>query len=66
MPASLDRVVLTVLVPGLVTITSWLLALVQHTDATLGFKEYASARSCPSVRDGCRCRHRYPEFRQLP
>ena len=30
---------LTVFVPGIVAISPWLLALVQHTDATLGFKE---------------------------
>lgn len=39
-PTNITRSTLTVLVPGMIAITPWLLALVQHTDATLGFKEY--------------------------
>lgn len=34
---TLTRSLLTVLIPGLVAITPWLLLLVQHTEATLGF-----------------------------
>jgi hypothetical protein len=37
MPFTLTRTVLGILVPGLIAITPWLLALVQHTKATLGF-----------------------------
>jgi len=40
LPTSLTRSTVTVLVPGIVALTPWLLALVQHTDATLGFKDY--------------------------
>lgn len=39
-PTNITRSTLTVLVPGFVAIAPWLLALVQHTDATLGFKDY--------------------------
>src|SRR5687767_13785883 len=39
-PVNLTRSILTVLVPGIVAMSPWLLALVQHTSATLGFKEY--------------------------
>jgi hypothetical protein len=42
MPTTLTRSFLSVLVPGLVGVAPWLLALVQHTDATLGFTEYSS------------------------
>lgn len=40
MPTTLSRSLLTVLIPGLVASAPWLLALVQHTSATLGFSEY--------------------------
>ena len=40
MPMTLTRSLLTVLIPGLIAIAPWLLMLVQHTDATLGFQEY--------------------------
>lgn len=36
-PTTVTRSILTVLVPGLVAVTPWLLALVQHTQATFGF-----------------------------
>jgi hypothetical protein len=39
-PTTISRSVLTVLVPGLVAIAPWLLALVQHTQATFGFDKY--------------------------
>jgi len=39
-PTNITRSTLTVLVPGMIAIAPWLLALVQHTDATLGFKDY--------------------------
>lgn len=37
MPFTLTRTLIGILVPGLIAITPWLLALVQHTKATLGF-----------------------------
>lgn len=37
MPFTLTRTILGILVPGLIAITPWLLTLVQHTKATLGF-----------------------------
>lgn len=40
MPMTLTRSLLTVLIPGLVFIAPWLLMLVQHTEATLGFSEF--------------------------
>lgn len=42
MPLTLTRSLLTVLIPGLIAIAPWLLMLVQHTDATLGFGEYTT------------------------
>src|SRR5688572_3098080 len=42
MPMTLTRSLLTVLIPGLIAIAPWLLMLVQHTSATLGFKEYST------------------------
>jgi len=39
-PTSLTRSTTTILVPGIVALTPWVLALVQHTSATLGFKDY--------------------------
>jgi hypothetical protein len=39
-PTTVTRSVLTVLVPGLIAIAPWLLALVQHTQATFGFDKY--------------------------
>ena len=40
MPLTLTRSLLTVLIPGLISISPWILLLVQHTDATLGFQDY--------------------------
>jgi hypothetical protein len=40
MPMTLTRSLLTILIPGLVAIAPWLLILVQHTPATLGFDKY--------------------------
>lgn len=37
MPTTLSRSILTVLIPGLIAICPWLLAIVQNTPATLGF-----------------------------
>ncbi|MBP6571546.1 MAG: hypothetical protein KA226_09025 [Gemmatimonadales bacterium] len=42
MPTTLSRSLLAVLIPGFVAIAPWLLALVQHTDATLGLATYPS------------------------
>lgn len=42
MPMTLTRSLLTILIPGLVAIAPWLLALVQNTSATLGFDKYPS------------------------
>ncbi|HET7163166.1 MAG TPA: hypothetical protein VFI32_10910 [Rhodanobacteraceae bacterium] len=39
-PTSLTRSTVTVLVPGIVALSPWVLALVQHTQATFGFKGY--------------------------
>ena len=39
-PTNLTRSTVTVLVPGIVALSPWVLALVQHTDATFGFKGY--------------------------
>ena len=39
-PTSLTRSTVTVAVPGIVALSPWVLALVQHTDATLGLKEH--------------------------
>lgn len=39
---TLTRSLLTILVPGIVAISPWLLALVQNTSATLGFDKYPS------------------------
>lgn len=41
MPMTLTRSLLTVLIPGLIAIAPWLLMLVQHTQATLGYEEYS-------------------------
>lgn len=40
MPTDLSRSLLTVLIPGLVALAPWVLALVQHTPATFGFQSY--------------------------
>lgn len=37
---TLTRSLLTILIPGLIAIAPWLLVLVQHTSATLGFNSY--------------------------
>lgn len=42
MPLTLTRSLLTVLIPGLIAISPWLLLLVQHTEATLGFRDYST------------------------
>ena len=42
MPMTLTRSLLTILVPGIVAISPWLLALVQNTSATLGFDKSTS------------------------
>ncbi|QGW63979.1 hypothetical protein GOY17_03020 [Lysobacter soli] len=42
MPMTLSRSVLTVLIPGLIAICPWLLAIVQYTSATLGFDKYTT------------------------
>jgi hypothetical protein len=42
MPTTLTRSLLVVLIPGLVAIAPWLLALVQYTSATLGLDKYES------------------------
>lgn len=42
MPMTLSRSLLTVLIPGLIAIAPWLLMLVQHTSATLGFGEFTT------------------------
>lgn len=39
-PTTVTRSVLTILVPGLIAVSPWLLALVQHTQATFGFDKY--------------------------
>lgn len=39
---TLTRSLLTILIPGLVAVSPWLLALVQNTSATLGFDKYPS------------------------
>lgn len=39
-PTTVTRSVLTILVPGLIAVAPWLLALVQHTQATFGFDSY--------------------------
>lgn len=41
-PTALTRSTVTILVPGTVALSPWLLLLVQHTSATLGYKEYAT------------------------
>lgn len=41
-PTTLTRSTVTILVPGTVALSPWLLLLVQHTSATLGFKYYAT------------------------
>lgn len=41
-PTTLTRSTITILVPGTVALSPWLLLLVQHTSATLGYKEYAT------------------------
>ena len=40
MPMTLTRSLLTILIPGLIAIAPWLLVVVQHTEATLGFGSY--------------------------
>jgi hypothetical protein len=45
MPMTLTRSLLTVLIPGLVAVAPWLLMLVQHTSATLGFTQYSTLGS---------------------
>lgn len=42
MPMTLTRSLLTILIPGLIAIAPWLLILVQHTSATLGFGEFTT------------------------
>jgi len=42
LPATLDRAVLTVLIPGLVAVAPGLLVLVLWTDANLGFEKYTT------------------------
>lgn len=42
MPITLTRSLLTILIPGLIAIAPWLLALVQNTKATLGFGEFST------------------------
>lgn len=42
MPTTLSRSLLTILIPGIVASAPWLLALVQHTSATLGLGEYTT------------------------
>lgn len=42
MPTELSRSLLTILIPGLVAVSPWLLALVQYTPATLGFGSYGT------------------------
>jgi hypothetical protein len=42
MPTTLSRSLLAVLVPGIIAVAPWLLALVQHTEATLGLDHYPS------------------------
>ena len=37
---TLTRSLLTILIPGLIAIAPWLLVVVQHTEATLGFGRY--------------------------
>jgi hypothetical protein len=41
-PTTLSRSTVTILVPGTVALSPWLLLLVQHTSATLGYKDYAT------------------------
>ncbi len=43
MPIDLTRSILVVLIPGAVAVAPWLLWLVQHTDATLGYAEKFTA-----------------------
>src|SRR3979490_266949 len=45
MPTTLTRSLLVVLIPGIVAIAPWLLALVQYTTATLGFATNAPVGS---------------------
>jgi hypothetical protein len=40
MPTTLTRSLLVILIPGAIAIAPWLLALVQHTSATLGLDQY--------------------------
>ena len=40
MPTTLTRSLLVVLIPGSIAVAPWLLALVQHTSATLGLDQY--------------------------
>jgi hypothetical protein len=40
MPIDLSRSLLTILVPGLIAVAPWLLALVEHTSARLSFSTY--------------------------
>lgn len=42
MPTTLSRSLLVVLIPGIVAVAPWLLALVQHTEATLGLNSFPS------------------------
>ncbi len=42
MPMTLTRSILTILIPGLIAISPWMLLLVQHTSATLGFGEFTT------------------------
>lgn len=45
MPIDLTRSLLVILIPGLVAIAPWVLLLVQHTSATLGFDKYVTLGS---------------------
>ena len=40
MPMTLTRSLLTILIPGLIAISPWVLALLQNTSATLGLDKY--------------------------
>jgi len=40
LPTELSRSLLTVLIPGAIGVAPWVLALLQHTSATLGLNEY--------------------------
>jgi drug/metabolite transporter (DMT)-like permease len=42
MPMTLSRSLLTVLIPGLIAVSPWILALVRNTTATHGYGEFAA------------------------